>query len=76
MSNDKNQIKRVMDAAAHGIIVPIVKNIADAIGPVAATRYSQSGNIKDGLSPAQKFRQLSKKSSLMMLQLIFFIELL
>ena len=30
-SNDDNQIKRVMDAGAHGIVVPMVKNSEDAI---------------------------------------------
>ena len=53
-SNDENQIKRVMDAGAQGIIVPMVKNTKDAISAVAATRYPPLGNRGVGLARAQQ----------------------
>ncbi len=54
-SNDENQIKRVMDAGAHGIIVPMVNNAEDAINAVAATRYPPAGNRGVGLARAQGY---------------------
>ena len=54
-SNDENQIKRVMDAGAQGIIVPMVKNTKDAMSAVAATRYPPQGNRGVGLARAQKY---------------------
>ena len=39
-SNHPDQIKRVMDAGAHGIVVPMVNSVADAERAVAATRYA------------------------------------
>ena len=54
-SNDENQIKRVMDAGAQGIIVPMVKNTKDATRAVAATRYPPQGNRGVGLARAQKY---------------------
>jgi 2-keto-3-deoxy-L-rhamnonate aldolase RhmA len=36
-SNDPNQAKRVMDAGAHGIIVPMVNSADEAARAVAAT---------------------------------------
>ena len=35
-SNDANQIKRVMDAGAHGVIVPMVNSALDAIAAIEA----------------------------------------
>ena len=43
-SNDENQIKRVMDAGAQGIVVPMVKSATDAKRAVTATRYPPLGN--------------------------------
>lgn len=54
-SNDENQIKRVMDAGATGIVVPMVKNVDDAKSAVAATRYPPLGNRGIGLARAQKY---------------------
>jgi 2-keto-3-deoxy-L-rhamnonate aldolase RhmA len=54
-SNDENQIKRVMDAGAQGIVVPMVKNTKDAIRAVAATRYPPLGNRGVGLARAQQY---------------------
>ena len=54
-SNDVNQIKRVMDAGAHGIIVPMVNTQDDAINAVAATRYPPVGIRGVGLARAQGY---------------------
>ena len=39
-SNDPNQVKRVMDAGAHGIVVPMVNCAADASMAVTALQYA------------------------------------
>jgi 2-keto-3-deoxy-L-rhamnonate aldolase RhmA len=52
-SNDPNQIKRVMDAGAHGIVVPMVNSAEEATRAVAATRYAPQGTRGVGLSRAQ-----------------------
>ena len=54
-SNDENQIKRVMDAGAQGIVVPMVKSVKDAKSAVAATRYPPLGNRGVGLARAQGY---------------------
>jgi 2-keto-3-deoxy-L-rhamnonate aldolase RhmA len=54
-SNHPDQIKRVMDAGAHGIVVPMVNSVADAERAVAATRYAPQGIRGVGLARAQKF---------------------
>lgn len=54
-SNDTNQIKRVMDAGAHGIVVPNVNSPADARSAVAATRYAPRGIRGVGLARAQQY---------------------
>jgi len=54
-SNDPNQIKRVMDAGAHGIVVPMVNTPADAAKAVAATRYAPQGSRGVGLARAQGY---------------------
>ncbi len=54
-SNHPDQIKRVMDAGAHGIVVPMVNSVHDASMAVAATRYSPRGIRGVGLARAQKF---------------------
>ena len=54
-SNDPNQIKRVMDAGAHGIVVPMVNSPAEAIRAVAATRYAPKGTRGVGLARAQGY---------------------
>jgi len=54
-NNDENQIKRVMDAGAHGIVVPMVKSADDAKYAVAATRYPPLGNRGVGLARAQGY---------------------
>jgi 2-keto-3-deoxy-L-rhamnonate aldolase RhmA len=54
-SNDINQIKRVMDAGAHGIVVPNVNSSQDAKDAVAATRYAPLGRRGVGLARAQQY---------------------
>ncbi|HEV8661318.1 MAG TPA: aldolase/citrate lyase family protein [Thermoanaerobaculia bacterium] len=54
-SNDVNQIKRVMDAGAHGVIVPMVNSRADAEAAVAAVYYPNRGRRGVGLSRAQGY---------------------
>ena len=53
--NDPIQIKRVMDAGAHGVIVPMVNSSADAEKAVAALRYSPQGKRGVGLARAQGY---------------------
>ncbi len=54
-NNDRNQIKRLLDAGAHGIIVPMVNTAEDAAAAVAATRYMPEGNRGVGLFRAQEY---------------------
>jgi 2-keto-3-deoxy-L-rhamnonate aldolase RhmA len=54
-SNHPDQIKRVMDSGAHGIVVPMVNSVDDAKRAVAATRYAPQGIRGVGLARAQKF---------------------
>lgn len=54
-SNDANQIKRVMDAGAHGIVVPMVNTPEEAKQAVAATRYAPKGSRGVGLARAQGY---------------------
>jgi 2-dehydro-3-deoxyglucarate aldolase len=53
--NDSVQIKRVMDAGAHGVIVPMVKNAEDAIRAVESVYYPTKGNRGVGLARAQGY---------------------
>jgi 2-dehydro-3-deoxyglucarate aldolase len=54
-SNSPDQIKRVMDAGAHGILVPMIMTAADAARAVAATRYAPDGSRGVGLARAQGY---------------------
>lgn len=54
-SNDINQIKRMMDAGAQGIVVPNVNSPAEAKDAVAATRYAPKGRRGVGLARAQQY---------------------
>ncbi len=53
--NDASQIKRVMDAGANGIIVPMVNSKADAEKAVAAVYYPPKGKRGVGLARAQGY---------------------
>lgn len=54
-SNDENQIKRVMDAGAHGIIVPMVKTKSDAEKAIKYVKYPPLGIRGVGLARAQGY---------------------
>ncbi|MCG8566169.1 MAG: aldolase/citrate lyase family protein [Desulfobacterales bacterium] len=54
-SNDPCQIKRVMDAGAHGIVVPMVNSVDDARQAVAAVQYAPIGSRGVGLARAQGY---------------------
>lgn len=54
-SNDPVQIKRVMDAGAHGVIVPMVNSVVEAEQAVAALRYPPQGRRGVGLARAQGY---------------------
>jgi 2-dehydro-3-deoxyglucarate aldolase len=54
-SNDPVLIKRVMDAGAHGIIVPMVKTRIEADAAVAAVYYPPKGVRSVGLARAQGY---------------------
>jgi len=54
-SNNPEQIKRVMDAGACGIIVPMVKTLEDVRRAVAAAKYPPAGSRSFGLSRAQGY---------------------
>lgn len=53
--NDHIQIKRVMDAGAHGVIVPMVNTREQAEEAVAAVRYPAKGRRGVGLARAQGY---------------------
>lgn len=54
-SNDPNQIKRVMDAGAHGIIVPMVNSPEQARMAVESIKYPPYGKRGVGLARAQGY---------------------
>jgi 2-keto-3-deoxy-L-rhamnonate aldolase RhmA len=54
-ANDPVQIKRVMDAGAYGVIVPMVNSAAEAKQAVAAVRYPPKGRRGVGLARAQGY---------------------
>ena len=54
-ANDPVPIKRVMDAGAHGIIVPMVNTPEEAAAAVAALRYPPDGVRGVGLARAQGY---------------------
>jgi 2-dehydro-3-deoxyglucarate aldolase len=54
-SNQPDQIKRIMDAGAHGIIVPMVNEMTDAKKAVEAVHYAPKGNRGVGLARAQGY---------------------
>lgn len=54
-SNDADLIKRVMDAGANGIIVPMINSIEDAEKVINATYYPPLGKRSFGLSRAQGY---------------------
>ncbi len=54
-ANDPTSIKQVLDAGAHGIIVPMISTPQDAQAAVAAVRYPPEGTRGVGLWRAQGY---------------------
>ncbi len=54
-SNHHDQIKRVMDAGATGVMVPMVKSAADALAAVNGVYYPPRGQRGVGLARAQGY---------------------
>jgi len=54
-SNNPEQIKRVMDAGSHGIIVPMVNSPEDAKKAVESVKYPPKGKRGVGLARAQGY---------------------
>jgi len=54
-SNDENLIKRVMDAGAHGVVVPLVNSRDDAERAVRSVYYPPTGARGVGLARAQGY---------------------
>ncbi|MDD5421871.1 MAG: aldolase/citrate lyase family protein [Candidatus Omnitrophota bacterium] len=73
--NDPNLIKRVMDAGAHGVIVPMVNSPEDAERAVSAVKYPPVGKRGVGLARAQgyglefgKYKNWVNKKSVVVVQ--------
>lgn len=56
--NNSNLIKRVMDAGAHGLIIPNICNADDVIAAVNAIKYPPSGTRGVGLYRAQRYGKM------------------
>jgi 2-keto-3-deoxy-L-rhamnonate aldolase RhmA len=54
-ANDELLIKRVLDAGAHGVIVPMVNTSDEAARAVAAARYAPQGRRGTGLGRAHAY---------------------
>ena len=74
--NDANLIKRVMDAGAHGVIVPMVNSREDAGHAVKSVKYPPIGFRGVGLARAQKYgadfegyKQWNDKNSIVIVQI-------
>ena len=73
--NDPNLIKRVMDAGAHGVIVPMVNSKEEAEKAVRSVKYPPKGSRGVGLARAQKYgadfegyRKWNQKESVVIVQ--------
>lgn len=75
-----NLIKRVLDAGAHGIIAPLVKNAEDMKKVVQASYYPPKGERGVGLARAQKYGldfesyKIKQKNELIIVPLIEHIK--
>ena len=61
-SNDEVQIKRVLDAGAKGIIVPMVEYKEDVLAAINATNYPPKGRRGMGLARAQGYGEAKAKN--------------
>ena len=75
-NNDSTIIKRVMDAGAHGVIVPMVNSRDDAEKAVASVQYPPKGFRGVGLARAQKYgtdfegyKKWNEKESIVIVQI-------
>ena len=75
-NNDSVLIKRIMDAGAHGIIVPNVNSVDDAVKAVKATQYPPAGTRGVGLWRAQgygfdfeRYKEWQKENSIVIVQI-------
>ena len=75
-SNNEVQIKRVMDAGAHGVIVPMICTATDAENAVNAVKYPPLGKRGVGLARAQgygtkfeKYRQWQDEKTVVIAQI-------
>ena len=59
--NNSTEIKRVLDAGARGIIVPMVNSVDDVMNAIAAVNYPPSGKRGMGLARAQGYGESSAK---------------
>lgn len=73
--NDPVQIKRVMDAGSHGVIVPMVNSVSDAKDAIEAVLYPPQGKRGVGLARAQgygsafeSYRQWLNQASVVIVQ--------
>jgi 2-dehydro-3-deoxyglucarate aldolase len=53
--NDPSTIRRVMDAGAAGVIVPMVNSKEDALGAINAIKYPSQGRRSFGLGRAHRY---------------------
>lgn len=74
--NNPTIIKRVMDAGAHGVIVPMVNTKDDAVKAVDSVRYPPIGKRGVGLARAQgyglefdRYREWVNKESIVIVQI-------
>lgn len=74
--NDANLIKRVMDAGAYGVIVPMVNDREDAEKAVSAVKYPPRGTRGVGLARAQgygmdfeNYKEWVEKESIVIVQI-------
>ena len=75
-TNDPVLIKRVMDAGAHGVIVPMVNSRSDAEKAVGAVKYPPTGFRGVGLARAQDYgnnfegyKEWNEKESIVIVQI-------
>ena len=62
-SNDEVQIKRVLDAGAKGIIVPMVESKEDVLASINAINYPPKGRRGMGLARAQGYGEAKAKNN-------------
>ncbi len=74
--NNPNLIKRIMDAGAHGVIVPMVNTEDDAIRAVKSAKYPPAGIRGVGLARAQgygmsfeKYKNWANRNSIVIVQI-------